>query len=161
MYDLLNFVFPICLAVSAISDVKTGEIPNFVSLILIVVGLLLLLLKDVPFDEFVVRSGISIAILAICLLLFRFSMLGGGDGKLLTAASIWSGPQFTLPFLVMTSLAGGCIALAIILLRRLPKKYQDNLPFVLKKYCCSTQGIPYAVAIAISGFLLWCPNELI
>ena len=161
MYDFLIFVFPICLGVAAVSDVKTGEIPNIVSLILISVAFILLLLRNAPLNEFIIRGGISITILIICILLFRFSALGGGDGKLLTAVSVWSGPQFTLKFLIIMSLVGGLIALAILLLRQLPKKYEVSLPFVIRKYCSATVGIPYAVAIAVSGIFCWWSHDLI
>jgi prepilin peptidase CpaA len=44
--------------------------------------------------------------------LFAAGLFGGGDAKLMAAAGLWFGTSQTMPFLIMTALAGGAIALA-------------------------------------------------
>jgi len=48
---------------------------------------------------------------ALC---FSRGLLGGGDVKLLTAASLWAGPTGTLSLLVVTGVLGGLLALILL-----------------------------------------------
>jgi prepilin peptidase CpaA len=45
--------------------------------------------------------------------LFALGLFGGGDSKLMAAAGLWFGTSQTLPFLLMTAVAGGFLAIAI------------------------------------------------
>ena len=49
-----------------------------------------------------------------------FGVMGGGDGKLIAAAVLWTGPETIMPFLLLVALMGGVLALIILLYRRLP-----------------------------------------
>ena len=45
-------------------------------------------------------------------------MMGGGDVKLAAALALWFSPSSTLKFLVLMSLAGGVLTLAVMVLHR-------------------------------------------
>lgn len=47
--------------------------------------------------------------------LFALGVMGGGDVKLLTAVTLWAGPQWTAPFLLLTAVAGGLVTLMVLL----------------------------------------------
>ena len=47
-------------------------------------------------------------------LLFSRGLIGGGDVKLLAAATLWAGPAGTLSLLVLTSLLGGLLCLLLL-----------------------------------------------
>lgn len=47
--------------------------------------------------------------------LFAAGVMGGGDVKLLGAVTLWAGPQWTAPFLLLTALAGGLVTLVVLL----------------------------------------------
>ena len=50
------------------------------------------------------------AVFIVGALLFSRGLIGGGDVKLLAAATLWAGPAATVSLLVVTSLLGGCCA---------------------------------------------------
>jgi prepilin peptidase CpaA len=68
-------------------------------------------------------------------------MMGGGDVKLAAALSLWFPPAGTLKFLVMMSLAGGVLTLAMVALHRARRR--EGRP-----------EIPYGVAIAFGALTI-------
>jgi prepilin peptidase CpaA len=97
--------------------------------------------------------GIAAAalLLAVGFLLFERGILGGGDVKLLTAVALWSGFD-QLPLLLMvTSLAGGALALAHLSpLRRLMPAPPGAVPAADLRQRLR-QPIPFGIAIACGG----------
>ena len=76
-------------------------------------------------------------------LAFRFGLLGGGDVKLLAAGTLWLGAAALGPYLLVTVLAGGLLAVVFVAwhLRRRPTRRRRR------------PSLPYAVAIAAGGIL--------
>lgn len=74
-------------------------------------------------------------VLAAGTLPFGWGWIGGGDVKLLAACALVLGFAQLVPFALYTALAGGAMALAAILLRRLARQTEPV-------------KLPYAVAIA-------------
>jgi prepilin peptidase CpaA len=58
--------------------------------------------------------GCAAAVFALGALGFAVGVLGGGDVKLLAAASIFAGPALMTDFLMVTALAGGLLGLATL-----------------------------------------------
>jgi prepilin peptidase CpaA len=83
-------------------------------------------------------------------LLFTLGIMGGGDVKLLTVSMLWTGwSVLSLQFLFATAIAGGVLAIALILLRRIILLFKwRNAPRIFMR----GQPIPYGIAIAL-GFL--------
>jgi prepilin peptidase CpaA len=73
--------------------------------------------------------------------------LGGGDAKLLAAASLWVGPAGAAPFVVFTALAGGALALALMAARTVAAPPEKG-PEWLRRALTPKGDIPYGVAIA-------------
>jgi prepilin peptidase CpaA len=92
----------------------------------------------------------AIAVFGVGALAFAAGLLGGGDVKLLAAASLFAGPTLLVDFLVVTALAGG--ALAVVLLAGAPIG-----PAVAARggalRARMRGGLPYGPAIAAGG--LW------
>ena len=72
---------------------------------------------------------------------FYAGLMGGGDVKLAAALSLWFSPSSVVKFLVLTSLAGGVLTLAILAWHRV--KRREGRP-----------EIPYGVAIAFGGLAI-------
>jgi prepilin peptidase CpaA len=75
---------------------------------------------------------------------FYAGMMGGGDVKLAAALALWFTPGATLRFLVMMSIAGGVLTLAILAWHRARRR--EGRP-----------QIPYGVAIAVGGLAILGP----
>lgn len=104
----------------------------------------------------------AVAVLVVGFGLFRLGRVGAGDVKLTAVLCLWIGAPNQLTFIIVTSLAGGLLALLLPLLglferllamtwwslaQRLPG--QRELPQCMSD--AQLPGIPYAVAIAIGA----------
>ncbi len=145
------------LVAAAAFDTWKFIVPNRVSF-----GLAGLFLISAPFlplpVDWLSHLGAAGAVLAVCFVPFAMGRLGGGDVKLVTAVSLWTGFEYLLEFLVYASLAGGILALVLVLIRRLLKGRpigqvgvdDQVLPRVLR----IGESVPYALAIAPAAILV-------
>lgn len=104
------------MATAAYEDFRRLIIPNWV-----VLGLLALWplkLATMPTSALLSGAagafGCAFGIFLLGALLFSRGIVGGGDVKLLAAATLWMGPAATPEFLVLTGLAGGMLAMALL-----------------------------------------------
>ena len=91
-------------------------------------------------------------------LLFALRLAGGGDVKFLSAIMLWVGPALFWPFMIVTALAGGVLALAALFAHRAWRTVavrmigmasgvgQQALPEALR--------LPYGIAIAAGGLFV-------
>lgn len=103
------------------------------------------------------------AVFAVGFLLWRFGVLGGGDVKLLSALSLWAGGGLLAPFLLITALLGGWLAIACMGAKRvglmLPARVAVNLSWAgLPVLPGDSRGLPYGVAIGLAG--AWLVGQL-
>lgn len=108
------FVFCICYAI--VSDFTRLRIANWIPATLVALFLVYALLRlDVAkFQSHLLLAGI---VFALGFIMFVLGWIGGGDVKLLTALTLWAGPSYGSDLLVMTTLGGGLMAFALLLLR--------------------------------------------
>lgn len=100
----------IVLAIATICDLRTREIPDWLSLALLSWGVTAKLLgwSHIPWLGMLVGGGIG---LGLGLLLFVLGGLGGGDGKLIAALGFAIGPLGLMVTLFGMALAGGVLAI--------------------------------------------------
>ena len=91
MYNLCLNLFFVLLVYGAICDVVTFEIPNFIS----VVGVLLFFPATLgahwEFSQIVQHLLAGGVVLLVGISFFVMNVLGGGDVKVLAVAAVWSG----------------------------------------------------------------------
>ena len=151
----LLLVFPAAMAMAAAMDLLTMTIPNRISLVLVAGFLVLAPLSGLGLTEMATHLGTGLAMLAIGVLLFLPGWIGGGDAKLFAAASLWIGFEQLLAYAVYASILGGVLTIGFVVLRTFP------LPGVLLKYDWlarlhdSKSGIPYGIALAAAGLLVY------
>src|SRR5690606_40822661 len=109
--DQLSFillaVMPVLAVVAALHDLTTMKIPNWISIALVVGFFPAALALGLPLSVVGVCAGMALAALFIGAGMFALNWIGGGDAKLLAAATLWMGLSGTLHFLLFTGLAGG------------------------------------------------------
>ena len=104
------------LLVAAITDVTTRTIPNSVSLALFALFPAAAFFS--PHDVNLVEHGLSFALVfTTTFVLWYKSMLGGGDVKLLSALALWATFDTLGGFILLTTLAGGALAIIFASLR--------------------------------------------
>jgi prepilin peptidase CpaA len=94
-----------------------------------------------PWPGFAIQLAAGGAVFVLMAGAFYAGMMGGGDVKLAAAVSLWFSPSMIVKFLVLTSLAGGVLTLAILAWHRV--KRREGRP-----------EIPYGVAIALGGLAI-------
>jgi prepilin peptidase CpaA len=140
-------------------DVRHRIIPDWTVGALAAVGLGLVLLQALGGAGPVALLPI-LAVGSLCLLLGALAARGGlwgwGDAKLMGAAGLVAGANGVLALLLGTSLAGGAMALLLLLLRGPVRSGQLALPSGAPRWLRAEQTrlrrqptIPYAIAIAI------------
>ena len=106
MSAYIELIFPVTLLAAATSDIVRYEIPNGLPIALLV-GFLAYALAS---DRSVIDIGASLAcgflVLAVGATLFRLNWLGGGDVKLLAAATPWVGWAELPAFMIWVAIWG-------------------------------------------------------
>jgi prepilin peptidase CpaA len=87
------------------------------------------------------QIAMAAAMFALFAIAFRFGAMGGGDVKLVAALALWLSPGATLRLLVIMSIAGGLLTLAMAIRHRIARPGGEL-------------EIPYGIAIAFGGFWL-------
>jgi len=152
--NVIITVFLGLLALAAYFDVREYRIPNRLSLFIGALYPVHVMASAQPVD-WVGGLVVAAIALAVLLALYAFRAVGGGDVKLMTVTAMWAGPTAMAEFLVITTLAGGLLALLMISSARFGFAVglegigrQDAKNTVLK------EALPYGVAIAAGGFFV-------
>jgi prepilin peptidase CpaA len=147
---LLCLVFPLLLIYAAWHDVSTMTIPNWVSIVLGVTFIPAALTAGLSLDQIGMHLVFGAIVLVVCAGLFYLNVFGGGDAKVIAAASLWTGLGASAPFVMGMAIAGGALAGVLIVLRRM--KIESKQPW-LARLKSPEEGAPYAVAIAVGALL--------
>lgn len=143
-------VAALCLLVACACDLRRFEIPDTLS-ILILLSAIGYGLATPGFDWLMHGGGLAV-MFAGGLALFAAGWMGGGDIKLLVATAAWSGLNGLPAYLVGVSLAGGVLALVLLVSRagfRTAGIAPDRMPGPLQP------GAPMPYALAIAGGAFW------
>jgi len=148
--SLVCLAFPLLLLYAAWHDVSTMWIPNWVSIVLAAAFVPAAAAAGFSLELIGMHLAFGGAVMLLCAALFYLGVFGGGDAKVIAAASLWIGFNAVAPFVFWMALAGGALALVLIVLRRLRLK-----PTVewMKRLLSPEEGAPYAVAIAVGALI--------
>jgi len=142
-------LFPVMVIIAALTDATSFTIPNRISAILVVAFFPAALALARPAGEIGADAAVCFVALLAGMGMFAAGWIGGGDAKLLAAASLWLGLPAMPVFLIVTALSGG--ALAVLLMNaRSPwvQPYLSGAPGWLTRLATPGADVPYGVAIA-------------
>lgn len=148
--SLLCLAFPLLLIYAAWHDVSTMWIPNWVSIVLAVVFVPAAMAAGLSTEEIGWHLLFGAGVLLICTVLFYLNVFGGGDAKVIAAASLWIGLSAAAPFAFWMAAAGGVLAGGLLVLRKM--KLQSTKAWAAR-LLSPTEGAPYAVAIAVGAIV--------
>ncbi len=112
-----SITLSVLLLAATVFDVTRLRIPN--SIPALVIGLFALkVILGVETGPWMLHVPIAIAALALGFLAFAVQMLGGGDAKLIAALALWYGPELVVSFVTITGIAGGVLAVSLVLVRK-------------------------------------------
>ena len=84
--------------------------------------------------------------LVVSVLLFMAGAFGGGDAKMIPGVMLWLGPEAVTPFITVMAIAGGALAIIVMLARHLVPA--AAVPDFARETLVPKNGVPYGVAIA-------------
>lgn len=150
--DLIVLAALPLLAAAALGDVAARRIPNRIPALLALLGLLRQGLAG--FGALGAALAVAAAVLLGTVLLWQRGALGGGDVKLLAAASLLVSPALVPRQLLAVALAGGALALLHLALRPLLRGRPAAIPprgWLRREALRIRRGapLPYGVAVAI------------
>lgn len=157
----LLLFFPVLVIVGALRDLTSFTIPNWISGLLIVAFFPAALLLGVAPMSIGAHLLVGFGALAVGVAMFALRWIGGGDAKLFAAAALWLGAPAALSYVVMTGLAGGALALALISLRSpIVRPYVLSGPAWFGRLADPDEAVPYGVAIAAGALATFADSPL-
>jgi len=148
---VLGLAFPGLLVTAAACDLARYLIPNTISIVLAVAFVPAALAAGISLEAVLYHALAGLAVFAAGFVLFSLNVMGGGDVKLMAAAAAWTGWGALGPFLVATALAGGLLALVLVVARRVVPAGRFAPEGALGRLLAPKGGVPYASAIALGG----------
>ena len=126
----------------AVVDVRTYTISDRVNAAIALLAPVYWLSAGVPlWPDAAIRVGVAVLVFMLFAGAFYLNAMGGGDVKLAGALALWFTPYETLTLIVVMSIAGGLLTVAVLAGHRLRRK--EGRP-----------EVPYGVAIAVGGMWL-------
>jgi prepilin peptidase CpaA len=154
---LLMLVLPALLAVAAAFDLATFTIPNLLSLAIAAAFVVFGLAVKIAPGVFALHLLAGLIALVAGFALFAFGYIGGGDAKLFAAIALWLGLHDFLAYVLASSVLGGLLTLALLMLRQWPLPASLARRDWITRLHEKSSGVPYGVALA-SGALLILPH---
>ncbi|SDF83420.1 prepilin peptidase CpaA [Limimonas halophila] len=141
--------------VAAVHDATARRVPNAVCLLLIAIYPAIFATPAAPQP---IWGGLAaaLAVFAVGAVVFAAGWLGGGDVKLLSVLALWAGAAHVAELLLITALAGGVLALAVLVYSRAVAVVPA---LAIGSRVPKQATLPYGVAIACGG--LWIAATLI
>jgi prepilin peptidase CpaA len=176
MHTLHSVILIALLCCAAWHDIRYYRIPNVLVFSGVILGILInTLLPQVSGGLGILTSFAGLAVgLAILLPLYLVRALGAGDVKLMAMVGAFIGPDNMLIATVYIVLAGGILAIIILLLRGKLTKLMDNFKIMLLMHLTSSSTVvsfseksgiesaaklPYGVAIASGTITYLVANQ--
>jgi prepilin peptidase CpaA len=150
------------MAMAAFDDFRRLIIPNVVPAGLCVLWPLhLVTAPGLGLAAGAAAAGCAVAVFLAGAVLFSRGVLGGGDVKLLAAATLWAGPAGTPTLLVLTGLFGGLLCLFVLTpLGQIATVASGKAVLDRKGGGADDKGpavVPYGVAITAAALIVTIP----
>jgi prepilin peptidase CpaA len=156
MIDAIRLsLFPALMLFAAWSDLFTMTISNRVSLLLVAGFAVMALAVGLSPVDIMWHAAAGALVLTIGFACFAFGWIGGGDAKLAAATALWFGFAHLMEYLLIASIFGGALTLALLTVRAWP------LPLVLaqrewaQRLHAPRGGIPYGIALAAAAIVIY------
>jgi prepilin peptidase CpaA len=150
-------LFAAGLLAAAVLDVASFTISNRLNAALALAFVPAALAAHLPWSVVGVCALTGVVTLAIGVGLFAAGWCGGGDAKLIAVCALWLGWRAMPSFLLFTSLAGGVLALGVLMARKAtPAAVAAQGPAWIGRLLGPEKHLPYGVAIA-AGALVALP----
>ena len=154
---ILLTVFAVLMAAAAFEDFRRLTIPNLVPAALCLLWPAHVVAGHPTLYGALGALGCALAVFAVGAVLFARGWLGGGDVKLLAAATLWAGPAATPALLVYTGVLGGVMALCLLM--PFAAELAATARLMLGRVAAGPENgpavpVPYGIAIAGAALIV-------
>lgn len=154
LHLVLLVVFPLIVTYAAISDFMTMTISNRLTLALVIAYFLVVPFAGIGWHGFGMALLSALVVFAVGYVCFAFGWVGGGDVKFATAVALWLGWDHLFEYLVLFSLYGGLLTVAVLVVSR----FLEPLPILqvgfLNRFA-EHRKIPYGIALSVAALQLY------
>ena len=159
---VLLTVFPALTIVAALRDATSYTIPNWISGALILGFPAAAVALGLPSASLGVHAIVGVVALAAGMAMFALGWIGGGDAKLFAVAGLWLGWPAGATFILVTAVAGGGLAVALLGLRSIwLRPYVQDGPAWFGRLATPGENVPYGVAIAVGALAAFPAGDLV
>ena len=159
---LLINIFPALVIVAGLKDVTSFTIPNWISGVLILGFFVAAPTVGLPIQAIGAHAVVGVGALVAAIGMFAAGWIGGGDAKLFAAAGLWLGPEAVGPFVIITALAGGGLAVALLQFRAgWVRDVVPSGPRWVERLREPKGDAPYGVAIAAGALAAYPTGALV
>ncbi|HXT08222.1 MAG TPA: prepilin peptidase [Roseiarcus sp.] len=159
-HQMMLLFFPAVMAMAAATDLLTMKIPNRLSAALAIGYFAAALLTRAPLHDVAMHALCGAAMLVFTFSLFSFGWIGGGDAKLAAATALWLGWTPLAEYGLTSALAGGALTLLILTGRRMALPEALASQAWIARLHNAKSGIPYGIALAFGGMLVYPETQL-
>ena len=146
-------IFPALMIIAGAGDALTMRIPNWLTLLIALLFFPMALLTGMTWSSIGLHLLVGLGLFVAGFALFSLGLFGGGDAKLLAAAGLWLGWPDLMPFLVITALAGGVLAICVGGWSILHLNADLQGLSIAKRLSSIKPNVPYGYAFAIGAVL--------
>lgn len=132
---------------AGIEDARTREIADRKNIAIALIAPLWWWASGLPvWPDMVVRIAVAAGAFLLFAQAFRIGMMGGGDVKMIAAIALWLPPSLLMQMMLVMSIAGGAVTLAMMVDHRLRRAAAGEAENGIE--------VPYGVAIAIAALVI-------
>ena len=153
--DVAPLIFPALLILAGIFDCFTLKIPNWLTALVALLFFPAALLTGMPGHDYLTHLASAFIVLAAGFTLYAAGLFGGGDAKLMAAAALWFGWPASMPFIVYTVLAGGVLAVVLLIWNLVKSDQEIRGHSWISRFGRFKPSVPYGVAIAAGAVLAY------
>ena len=152
---LILTIFPGAMACAAAADLFTMTLPNRLALALVLFFFVVAPLAGLGWSDVGLHVALALLALVATSILFSFGWIGGGDVKLFAATCLWLNPEALITYSIYAGLIGMLLAIALVLWRKIPLPSVLNSLGWLVRLHSPKEGVPYGIALAAAGLLVY------
>lgn len=147
-------IFPALIAYAAASDLVSMTISNRLCFLLVAAFGATAVAVGMPLLEVSWHVAAGLMMLVICFGCFAAGWIGGGDAKLSAAIALWFGFEPLFDYMLISTLAGGMLTLAILQYRKSPiPRFASGWGFAQMLHGAN-KGVPYGIALAFAALVV-------
>jgi prepilin peptidase CpaA len=160
MLLVFQSVYVLCICYAIVSDFRNLLIPNWITIILTSAFLAFAATYMEP-GAILVHVAVMGFVFLVFLVFFIAGWVAGGDVKLIAAITLWMGLEHVINFVLLTSVLGSLLALALLQIRQygflVSGVLGDTWLFQRVSTLAENRQCPYGVAIGIAALLTPAP----